>query len=212
MAYTRWWHSILIGFSVCVWGLSQPLYSFIIENHRLEGAAGSGIVLFMLIYQGFPMAALVLIDRVLAPKWGLGIARRPFRIVLFVGAAFVFLRVLQMGGNLPLYGVVESWPVELSVGVVLVFLAVIAVAIVYFFRPITLLFIYLSVPSVILTGLFITQVGLFGEAWRDRSPERQTPRNLTDAGQIPVFILVFDGLGNDILFKDGKIDPSRFGR
>ena len=210
MTYIRWWHSLLISFSVVTWGLALPLYSFINENHRLETASGPAILLFMLIYHALPVIVVFLLDRILAFRRGRGIAHSSYRVIIFVGAAFVFLRALQIGGALPLAGPVESLPVGFILAVVAGLITAFAGLVVYFLRPVTLLFIYLSVASAILTGLFITQVGLLGEVWRDHSPELRPAQSVSGTGQTPVFLLVFDGLGNDVLLEGGNIDPNRF--
>ena len=71
MSYTRWWHSLLISFSVVTWGLAQPIYT-IINSAGVNNDEISAVLLVMLVYQVVPTALLFLIDRAIIRQWGGG--------------------------------------------------------------------------------------------------------------------------------------------
>ena len=134
------------------------------------------------------------------------------RGALFLVAVLAFSRAIQTGWDMPLIDWFNSLPVERKLVAAAVLVGAITGVVVYFYRPSTLLFLYLSIASAILSGVFIAQVGL------DRSSSKGDPANALSSPRVsiteraPVFLLVFDGLGADVLLKDEQIDPNRFPR
>ena len=211
MAYDKWWHGLLISLSLVTWGLSQPLFDYIIANDALQAAGAKDIIVLLAVYLCLPVAFLFVADRGFSRLGAKAyVAHRIWRVALFALAGLVFLRTLQMGGHLPFSSSVDPWPLGvrlLIVGILMVALLVVAYR---FYRPVNLLFIYLSVVSLVLTGLFVSQVGLLGRGWSPASASgaAEEPTAVTDLG--PVFLIVFDGLSGRVLLRDGRIDPERF--
>ena len=210
-SYKRWWHVLLISFAAATWGLAQPLYGFVITNHFFEAASAGNVLIFIVVYHGLPVAALFLLDTALTSTRVPVMAHRSYRVLLFVVVGMVTLRAAQLDGNLPLAGpAVESLPIGVAAVVVVVILIAGAVLVARFYRPLTLLFLYLSTASAILTGLFIVQAGLLGDAWGDRSLASEDGQRSSDPALDPVFLLILDGLGRDVVLNEGQIDHSRF--
>jgi hypothetical protein len=77
-----------------------------------------------------------------------------------------------------------------------------------YYRPTAFLFVsFLSISSLVLTGSFLVQLGLSGPNQAE-SDNIQLPTAPSDLP--PVFIFVFDALGQYILLKDGEVDSIRF--
>ena len=114
----------------------------------------------MLVYQVLPLAVLFGSDRLIIRFCGAGKALRIYRGALFVAAAMVFLRSIQIFSGFWLAREFNSLPegfqLALSAGLLVVLIGIAA----YFMRAATQLFVYLAVVSVVLTGMFIAQVGL----------------------------------------------------
>jgi len=204
---TRRWHSLLISFSIVTWALAQPLYGFILGNHSFDGSTGSYVLLFVLLYHGLPLLAVFLADRAITELWKSPLAHRLFRSALFVLATSVFLRIIWLSGD-PLIGdgIAVIPPLLLAV---LIFVVLI-VMVIRFYHPVTLLFIYLSIASVVLTGWFTLQIGLLGDKWDGASSESPVILPETDTGKGPVFLVIFDGLGGSVLSPEGQFDPALF--
>ena len=200
MTYVRPWHSLLIAFTVATWGLAQPLYSFAITNDLFRSLTIPAILLFMLSYQALPTAAVFLIDRGIIRYLGAGTALGTYRGLLFVASTLVFLRATQLA--LPS---INSLAVELKLSILGSAIAILLVLILLFNRATTLLFLYLSAASLITTAVFVAQTDLLNStrgasSTQEALVQRQSLR--------PLVLVIFDGLGLDILLRDGDIDPN----
>lgn len=207
VSYVKWWHSLIIGFSLASWGLAQPLYAFVTENDLLRDATGPDTLIFILIYQGLPLAGLYLGDRLVIARRGQAKHLRYYRGLLFALAFVSLVRAIHL--KWPLVGI-DAVPVPGQVILSLAVLVLFAGFCIRFWRPVSLLFIYLSVVSAILTGLFVAEVGLAGKLWTDDPLEPSPVQAESESNRNPVFLLVFDGLGGDVLLKDGELDQELF--
>ena len=155
MTHTKWSQSLLLCFSVATWALAQPLYNFIIDRELFTGVSAAAVLEFMLVYQVLPLAVLFGSDRLIIRFCGAGKALRIYRGALFVAAAMVFLRSIQIFSGFWLAREFNSLPegfqLALSAGLLVVLIGIAA----YFMRAATQLFVYLAVVSVVLTGMFI---------------------------------------------------------
>ena len=203
-SFTRWWHSLLISSSLATWFVAQPLYGFIVGNQSFEGSTGSYVLLFMLLYQGFPLLVLFLVDRVIIKLWKSAMAHRIFRSSLFIGAAAVFLRVAWVDSDLTLGG--EFASLFLGIGI----FAIIIATVIRFYQKVSLFAIYLSIASVVLTSWFALQVGLFGDLWTSESLASPQAKSENDFKGNPIFMIIFDGLGGEVLFHKDTIDLNLF--
>lgn len=207
MPYTRWWHSLLISVSLATWALAQPLYGFVTDNDALDGATGSTILLFMVTFHALPVLVLFLADRAIIRLWGARLILRLYRTAFFVLAALVFLRLSQRNGDL---SSITSIAPALKLILIVVILAVLIAFVLRFYRQVSLLFILLSGASAILAVVFASQIGLLGDAWTRDSVQAQTIQPAGVSQQTPVFFVVFDALGGDILLDQERIDQSDF--
>ena len=210
MSYSTWWHSLLIGFSIASWGIAQPLYSYVTANDLFSEKPGLTVLLFMLVYQGLPLAVLFVLDRIVVSLWGAGTALRFYRGALFAGAALVFLRAVVLAQDIQFLHLLNS--LELPTVLILVVAAYVTVAsiLVYFHRPANLLFLFLSAFSAMLTVVFIAQVGLVGNPWPDHTAQASSPPAVARVNLPPVFLIVFDGMGSGVLLGDGQVDKNLF--
>ena len=49
--------------------IAQPLYGFTVGNHTFENSTAFYVLLFMFLYQGFPILGLFLLDRAIITLW-----------------------------------------------------------------------------------------------------------------------------------------------
>jgi len=203
--FTKWWQSLAISFSVATWGLAQPLYTIITGNAVFARGTGPALLLVILVYQAAPTAILFLLDRAILRLWGAKGGLRAYRTALYTVATLIFLRGLQ-----GYYASQVSFlPERVKYGImVALFLGVIGLA-VYAYRAATRLFTYLAIASIILTGVFVYQVNLFGTAWTSPMPQAGPSQASRRDAKDPVFIIIFDALGRHPLSDGGKIDQGR---
>ncbi len=208
MPFTKWWHSLAISFSVVTWGLAQPLYTVITGNAVFARGTGPALLLVILVYQAAPTAILFLLDRAILRLWGARGGLRAYRTALYTVATLIFLRGLQ-----GYYASQTSFfPEGIKYGIMVALLLSVAGLAVYAYRAATLLFTYLAIASVILTGVFVYQTGLLGRAWYSPASQSASLSEAPSMDKPPIFIIVFDGLGRQVLLKNGRIDPERFPR
>ena len=207
LSYTKWWYSLLISFSVATWGLVVPLYARIPDGFgTANGGTWAAILLVALTYQALPMTVLFLTDQVVLRQWGAARALRIYRTAVFTWVFLFFLRYIQLNNFLQL----ASLPTALKVGLIVGILAALIGFVIYVYRPITVLFVYLSAASAILTGVFAYQTGLFGNAWSSPSVEASSSIDTPRIDSPAIFIVVFDAFSQTALFKDGQINPGIF--
>lgn len=206
--YKEWWHSLLISFSIASWGFAQPLYGYVINNNVLEAQGTKDIITLLCVYQVLPVVLLFLIDRGVARIGsGFGIFLKFWRVTQYLLVTLVVLRNLQLGGMIDFLDKVDSFIfIASSMIVILIF----ASSVVYFYRLFTSLFVYLSFASLVITILFIYDVGLFGGGSDSYAAVEDGDVKIVDQTLDPVFLIVFDALGGEVLFKDGQIDSNRF--
>ena len=210
MSYVKWWHSLLIAFSIASWGVAQPLYSYVTANELFPEKTGPTVLFFMVVYQGLPLAVLFVLDRIVVGLWGAGNALRFFRGALFAGAVLVFLRATDLDREIRFVDSVNSLPVPPMVILAVTAYVAAASIMVYFYRPANLLFLYLSPVSAILTVVFIAQVGLVGKPWTGDTAKISPPPAGAGLNQPPIFLIVFDGMDSGALLGDGKVDADLF--
>ena len=203
-SFTRWWHSLLISSSLATWFVAQPLYGFIVGNQSFEGSTGSYVLLFMLLYQGFPLLGLFIVDRVIIELCKSARLHRICRSSLFIGAAAVFLRVAWVDNDLTLGSEFASIFSAIAI------LATLIATVIRFYQKVCLFAIYLSIASIVLTSWFALQVGLFGDIWTNESLASLPTKSQNDFKGDPIFIIIFDGLGGEVLFHEDTIDPNLF--
>ena len=210
MADTRWWHSLAISITIATWGLAQPLYGFIIGNDLFDRASGQSILLFMLLYHGLPALGLFLFDRLIIHFLGVGRFLRNARSLLFLAAALVFCREVQLSWDSPLVDWTSSVPTAPLAMLAIFVIAVLGVLVIYWYRAIMLIATYLSVASLILTGMFIAQIGLLGDAWKVDAASPSASSALPAVERDPFFLILFDGLGAYPILDQGTVDETRF--
>lgn len=207
MPYVKWWHSLLIGLSVAGWSFSLPLYRFIDSNDSFQSVTAPTILVFMLIYQGLPVAAVFAVDRLIVVRW-----KDPsfYRALAVLAVIFVFLRDLQLNLSAAPMKWIDSLPAGSQDVVVVSILVAITGIVIYFRRVFTILVLTQAATVIVLTGIFATQVGLFGDAWRGDPVGR--PAQTQPAAEVKdiFFLVVFDGLGGKVLLSGDRIDPDRF--
>lgn len=210
MADTRWWHSLAISFTIATWGLAQPLYGFIIGNDFFDRTSGQSILLFMLLYHGLPVMGLFLFDRLIIHFLGVGRFVRSARSLLFLAAALVFWREIQLSWDSPLVDWTSAVPTAPMAVLAIFVVVILGVLVIYWYRAIMLTATYLSVASLILTGMFVAQVGLLGDAWKPDATSPSASFEPPAEERDPVFLILFDGLGAYPIMDQGTIDESRF--
>jgi hypothetical protein len=206
----KWWQSFLVVFSVATWVFGLPLYSHVTANDFFSGISAPSLFVFIVAYHVVPLFGLYALDRLIVHRWRMGRGFRVYRGVIYAGATFAFLRAGYLDRNLEPVGVIDSLPTAamLILGIA-VFIAL-TTAFVRVFRPATSFFLYLSIVSFGFTILFVVQVGVASES-RIGDSQGSTSIALEPAGDgPPVIIIVFDGLGSDILTKVGQIDEELF--
>ncbi|MBI4308395.1 MAG: sulfatase-like hydrolase/transferase [Chloroflexi bacterium] len=206
MSYTRWWHSLLISFSVATWGLAQPLYTMVTANGRYGPGLGPAVLLVMLTFHVLPVGALYFVDRAFIRWSGSGKMLRAYRMTLFVLTGLAFARTVQIHYlSTDLSGLeLTGFTVAIALFIALIILVI------YPHRHVTMLLAFLSVASAILTGTFMYQTGLLTTAWSQPAAEAHSSQTSSGIDRGPVFIVIFDGLSRHVLLKDGQIDPERF--
>lgn len=230
VVYVKWWHSFLISFSIVSWGFAQPLYGYVIGNDVFKTAGAKDILGLIFFYQIIPLGLLFLIDRGLGLiGFGSGIFLKFWRVTLYLLATLVFLRNMQLSGHISVLDKADSPAI---MGLVLIAVLVAALLVFVYYRWSTALFVYLSAASLVITAVFITDVGLVGRGWNSDVPvatvngdpfedmiaehvgskqaETSGGKKIGDQSLDPVFLIVFDALGAEVLLKDGQIDAERF--
>ena len=92
-AYAKSRFSLLISFSIASWGLSQPLYGYVVGNNVFDTAGANDILILMFVYQALPMALLFSFDRAIARiKFRDVVFLRLWRVSLYMLAILVVLR------------------------------------------------------------------------------------------------------------------------
>jgi hypothetical protein len=214
MSYTQWWHSLLLSFTFATWGLAQPLYVFILGDVLFQNVSGQSILLFMLLYHGAPVGILFLADRLVIGLKGPDKPLCYLRGALFVASLLVLLRVIQLSWETPVFDWVGSLPSVLKAAIVLVFFTTLGGLIMCWCRAAVTFAFYLSAASAIFTGVFIAEVGLLNEAWRDNAVHVPAHSLAEQRDTGPVFLILFDGLGGYPLFGqntgDLTIDETRY--
>jgi hypothetical protein len=194
--YSNAWSSLLVSLTIVTQVFSQPLFSYVITNDVLDGIKDS--FLLILLYQLLPISILFLVDRgICAFGTRVGIALKLYRLLLFGLVVLTLLRTMQLEGYL------EFNP--FTVSIIMVVLAILGYR---YYRPTTFLVVFFfSISSLVLTGNFLVHLGI-SEANKVDTDKIQIPISPSDLP--PVFIFVFDGLGEYILLKDGEMDSTRF--
>lgn len=206
MPFTKWWHSLAISFSVVTWGLAQPLFDIVTQLVAHQGGTARAVLLLVLIWQILPTAALFAIERIIISKSKNPAILRVYRIALFSVATIIFLRAFQIQ-YLPQVAMLSS---ALKVLILILPLFVVPLIVTYLLRPVSMFFAVLSVASLVATGIFAYQTGLFNTAWNSLETNAIPQTTTSDNARPPVFIIVFDAFGGQVLLKDGGIDPERF--
>jgi len=210
MADARWWHSLAISFTIATWGLTQSLYGFIVGNDFFDRASGQSILLFMLLYHGLPVMGLFLFDRLIIRFLGVGRFARSARSLLFLAAALVFWREIQLSWDSPVVYWTSSVPTAPMAVLAIIIIAVLCVAVIYWYRAVFLIAMYLSAASLILTGMFVVQAGLLGDAWQVNAAGPSASSEPPTEERDPVFLILFDGLGAYPILDQETIDENRF--
>ena len=208
--YGEWWQSFLIAFSVATWSFGLPLYSYVVANDFFRAMPGQNVLVFMLAYHAAPLLVIFGLDRIVISRWRMGRVLRAYRGFIFAGTILVFLRAVYMDRDLPLDDVVNSLPMAAVLILTGAALVALPAAGVYIYRPATLYFLYMSTVSLILTVLFVAQVGLVSKFWTSDSPSPSPIAQDSAIDLAPIFIIVFDGLGGDVLLKGGRINEVLF--
>ena len=206
MPFTKWWHSLAISFSVVTWGLAQPLFDIAAQLVAHQGGTARAVLLLVLIWQILPTAALFAIERIIISKSKNPAILRVYRIALFSVATIIFLRAFQIQ-YVPQVAMLSS---ALKVLILILPLFVVPLIVTYLLRPVSMFFAVLSVASLVATGIFANQAGLFNTAWNSLETNAIPQTTTSDNARPPVFIIVFDAFGGQVLLKDGGIDPERF--
>ena len=206
MVYTKWWHSLLIGISVATWGFAQPLFGYVSSNNTLPNATALNILVFVAIYQFIPVAFVFALDRAVV-RIGKAVLQRIFRVALFVPSILIFLWAVHVDREIGDFG---SWPLGTNIFLAVVLIAGLLALAFRIFQPLNLLFTYLAVVSLALTAIFFAEMDITSRPWSDWKVQESSIDRVALTQQTPVFIIVFDALGGQVLFGDGEIDPIRF--
>ncbi|MBI1885569.1 MAG: sulfatase-like hydrolase/transferase [Chloroflexi bacterium] len=177
------------------------------------------VIFLILLVQVLPFLLLLGADRLIAARYGSGRPLRVFRSLVFVVAVVLILRQLQLywGPANDFSDSVRSKGVFLVVLVNLAFLGALVGIAIWLFRGLAWFFVYMSPVAIAVTVLLPSQVptlpncgdsfpclaDVYGNEVVTASPS---------ASQPPVFILVFDELGYDVLLQDqgGELDAESF--
>lgn len=199
-----WWQSLLAWFGIISLGIGAPVQIGIVANYL----GGKASILLLLFSQVVPTLLFFFVERLILRRFG---AERALALLRGVGvglALLIFMHLLpqyvphleQSLASSPLYTVLKY---GLSVGLV---------GLVFTFRRRAVVsdyLAYLGGLSVIWTVVFAQQVGLFWGAWQQ--PQESAVKISSPAAQMPpVFLLFFDGMGSDVLLRDGQVDGERF--
>ncbi|MBI4278166.1 MAG: sulfatase-like hydrolase/transferase [Armatimonadetes bacterium] len=196
-----WVNSLGLAFSAVTWVVAQPLYGRISDGPGLRALIPSVLTVHIL-----PTVGVFVLDRAIARADRRGAWLRSYRTVLIAAALVSLLRMVQA----------EYFPnaPELSVGrasrSAVMFAAVAASAgtALVAYRFVQWLFVFLAPLLLLSTVHFAYQEGVAVGAAPAPVPQVRLARATPATG--PVFILILDALGRDVLLKNGEIDGSRF--
>jgi len=200
---------LLIAFSVVTIGVSQVLYNLILNNPQHFPTSGLFFIYVIATVQLLPILMVagmdVALTRLFANNW----VNRGWRTLLFVFVAVSVVRQAQLLSVEP----IRSWVLQI-VGahqlVWVVFGLAFLAAVWFGYRLLTSFFVYLTLLTLVLTGIFVYHAGLLGPAWADGAVyDGVVVGNATEVNSSelpPVFIIMWDGLEPDEVLKDGFFD------
>ena len=194
-AMTRWHHSLLFSLGAATFIIAHPLFAFAYRN----GPGGTystapGLLSMILVYQILPMVGFFAVDRLLCwkgPRWLVDF----YRAGLFSAALWLFFHLGRMLAS-------EVGFLSTAIGATVFYWLSFRLARRHLLRGL----LALSVLSPVCSAVFVQQTGLIGKAWA--AP--QLPIVERNTSKAPIFILVFDALGKDILFNGEQLDSERF--
>ena len=169
------------------------------------------VVYMIVLVQVLPALVLLGADRLIAARYGSGRRLRVFRSVLFVVALLLILRQLQLywGPAEDFTDSVSSLSLALLVLLELTILAAVIGLAIWLFRGLAMFFAYMSPVAIAMTFLIPFQVPTGGSV--PGTFDLEVASASKSESQPAVFILVFDGLGYDMLLdEEGKLDAESF--
>jgi hypothetical protein len=185
--------------------LSAPIFDVVRSQPEYLPLPVLPLLSLLLFYQFAPLVGVFALDWLLASSRLSRYTKRPFRSLLFFSASLSILRQAQVVylPDLPLLDL------NLKVSLALAVIAVIAILCWRARRAFTLFFLFLSPLALILTGVFL--VNALGPERAVYGAKEQIVGQSPPLVKGPIFILLFDMLGRDVLLTpEGEIDQARF--
>ena len=168
------------------------------------------VIYMIILVQVIPALVLLGADRLIVAKYGSGRRLRVFRSLLFAVALLLILRQLQLYWDpaTDFADSVRSTSLVLLVFVDLLIVAAVVGLAIWAFRGLLLFFYYMSPVAIAMTAIIPFQVPT-GVSLPETYAQEVVTATRSES-QPAVFILVFDGLGYDVLPEEGKLDAESF--